>query len=314
MEGWGISLADHRRASSAPPAPIPREPAIDIDAVADRMEGDEHDPSNDPFYVVNLTTGIPVLVDVGSGYYPVVLRDPFRYGPNDPKASESNLIFETVEEGAGLPQGAYRPDSIATSTASSITRTHGRGGGARRRPIRRRRRHHHLVRARDRHADPPADRPARREDGVRRRPHRSPEGPERAAGPLALRGRPPSPRSAAGSSGSRTVLTDKRLASYYGDIAGTGLDHVAFTWTFTTQPTHEDMRLLRDGLYGKGPFARWKNEYPPELDRLARRRQRARERGAARRLGGIEPRVRPAREDPVRPQARTTRTSAARSA
>src|SRR6185503_16267169 len=35
--------------------------------------------------------------------------DPFRYGPNDPKASEPNLVFETVEEGAGLPQGAYRP-------------------------------------------------------------------------------------------------------------------------------------------------------------------------------------------------------------
>ncbi len=40
---------------------------------------------------------------------------------------------------------------------------------------------------------------------------------------------------------------------------------MAFAWTFTTQPTHEDMRLLRDGLYGKGPFARWKNEYPTDL-------------------------------------------------
>ena len=38
------------------------------------------------------------------------------------------------------------------------------------------------------------------------------------------------------------VLREKRLANYFGDIAGTGLDHVAFAWTFTTQPTHEDMR------------------------------------------------------------------------
>src|SRR5262249_46498210 len=52
--------------------------------------------------------------------------------------------------------------------------------------------------------------------------------------------------------------------AYYGDISGTGLDHVAFAWTFTTQPVYEDMRLLRDGLYGRGPFAQLASAYPPD--------------------------------------------------
>jgi hypothetical protein len=61
------------------------------------------------------------------------------------------------------------------------------------------------------------------------------------------------------------IINDKKLESYFGDISGTGLSHVAFAWTFTTMPVMEDMKLLRDGLYGKGPFARWKDEYPPNM-------------------------------------------------
>src|SRR5690606_20582206 len=52
--------------------------------------------------------------------------------------------------------------------------------------------------------------------------------------------------------------------SYYGDLAGSGLAHVAFTWTFTTQPVFDDMRVLRDGLHGRGPFARLAREFAPD--------------------------------------------------
>src|SRR6185437_6708245 len=61
----------------------------------------------------------------------------------------------------------------------------------------------------------------------------------------------------------RDILSDPNRSNYYGDIAGTGLDHVAFTWSFTTEPTYEDLRLLRDGLYGKGPLANLAAQYPP---------------------------------------------------
>src|SRR4051812_17897712 len=103
MEGWGTS-SPVSVSFARPDGADPREPAIDLADVASRMQGDEHDLSDDPIYLVNLTTGVPVFLDVGGGYYPVTLRDPFRYFPNDPKAGESNLLFETVEEGAGLPQ------------------------------------------------------------------------------------------------------------------------------------------------------------------------------------------------------------------
>src|SRR5207249_2033573 len=62
------------------------------------------------------------------------------------------------------------------------------------------------------------------------------------------------------------VSNDPKLKNYYGDIAGTGLDHVAFAWTFTTAPMMEDMMLLRDGLYGKGPFARFEKGFPAKVE------------------------------------------------
>src|SRR3954466_935192 len=69
MEGWGtsapIAVAFDRSASTDP-----LTPAIDLDDIANRMHGDEHDLSDDPVYVVNLTTGAPVFLDVGNGYYP----------------------------------------------------------------------------------------------------------------------------------------------------------------------------------------------------------------------------------------------------
>ena len=59
-----------------------------------------------------------------------------------------------------------------------------------------------------------------------------------------------------------SILSDPSRANYYGDIAGTGAQHIAFAWTFTTAPVYEDMRLLRDGLYGKGPFAALSTQFP----------------------------------------------------
>ncbi|HEY8077362.1 MAG TPA: hypothetical protein VIF62_24720, partial [Labilithrix sp.] len=60
----------------------------------------------------------------------------------------------------------------------------------------------------------------------------------------------------------RAILGDDGKKAYFGDLAGTGLDHVAFVWTFTTQPVHEDMQLLHDGLHGSGPFAHLATDFP----------------------------------------------------
>ena len=259
MEGWGISSPISVGFERAPGAD-PREAALDLEDVAARMQGDEHDLSNDPIYVVNLTTGLPVFLDVGNGYYPVAVRDPFRYLPNDPKASESNIAFETVEEGFGLPQSAYRPaldkDFDGVLDHPNTLGSKGIAGID------------NLLTWYERETDTLIVRPVVPLDekteyavvltdrlrGGNRQPVRSPFESVHHA----------SQRN--GIARVADVLRDKRLANYFGDIAGTGLDHVAFAWTFTTQPTHEDMVLLRDGLYGKGPFARFAQDFPAVMD------------------------------------------------
>ncbi|MBX3187365.1 MAG: hypothetical protein KF819_10140 [Labilithrix sp.] len=264
MEGWGVSSPISVSFERAPGAD-PREAAIDLDDVASRMQGDEHDLSNDPIYVVNLKTGLPVFLDVGNGHYPVTLRDPHRYFPNDPKVAQNNLSFETVEEGAGLPQSAYTP---ALDTDFDGVLDHPNTLGTRGIPG-----VDDVLTWYERESDTLIVRPVLpleekteyavvltdRLRGGNRQPVRSPfeaiHHPAQRQGVGRL----------------LDILRDNRLANYYGDIAGTGLDRVAFAWTFTTQPTHEDMRLLRDGLYGKGPFARFKDAFPPimEARRLA---------------------------------------------
>lgn len=258
LEGWGVTAPISVSFDRAPDAD-PRQAAIDLEDVASRMQGDEHDLSNDPIYVVNLRTGLPVFLDAGNGYYPVTVRDPFKYFPNDPKAKENNIIFETVEEAAGYPQSAYRPD---LDNDFDGVLDHPNTLGSRGIPG-----VDNVMTWYERETDTLVLRPVIPLDekteyavvitdrlrGYNRQPVRSPF--------QAIHH--PQQRTSVGRLAD--VLSDKGRANYFGDIAGTGLDHVAFAWTFTTQPTHEDMRLLRDGLYGKGPFARFKDQFPAEI-------------------------------------------------
>jgi len=259
VEGWGVT-APITVSFERPLLVDPREPAIDVADVAARMQGDEHDLSNDPIYVVDLSTGLPVFLDAGNGYYPLTLRDPFKYFPNDPKSTENNLLFETQEEAPGFPAAAYRPDLDRDFDG---VLDHPNTLGARGIPG-----VDDVLSWYERETDTLILRPVVPLDekkeyavvltdrlrGTNREPVRSPfeavHHPSQRASIARL----------------ESALRDKGRANYYGDIAGTGLEHVAFAWTFTTQPTHEDMRLLRDGLYGKGPFARFADAYPAVLE------------------------------------------------
>jgi hypothetical protein len=176
IEGWGVSS----------PMTVSFEAPLAIDGVTERMGHDEHDPSDDPIYVVDLATGIPALLELPS--------------------------YER-ESGTLIARPLVPLREKAEYAVVLTDRLRGENGQAVRSPFAA---IHH---------------------------------PTQRAGITRL----------------RDWLTDRRLANYYGDIAGTGLDHVAFAWTFTTQPTHEDLRLLRDGLYGQGPFARWQSEYATDV-------------------------------------------------
>ena len=108
MEGWGTFAPIFVRFDRGAGADA-TQPAIDLDNVRRRMHDDGYDFPNDAVYVVNLTTGVPILLDMGHGNFPVTTSDPTLYWANDPRASAQNLMFETAEEGAGLAQSDYTP-------------------------------------------------------------------------------------------------------------------------------------------------------------------------------------------------------------
>ena len=258
MEGWGTT-APISVAFSPGPGATPGAPAIDLQDLRARMQGDGWDTSNDALYVIDLDTGVPALVDLGGGDFPLTIVSSTGYYPNDPHADASNLLFETNEEGVGLTQADYRP-SLDLDFDGVLD-----------------------------HPDtlpPPGARPGiddvtswyeQQTDTLIVRPELPLEEKteyavvltDRLHGPGGQPVRSPfptvyHPMQTDGAARLRAVLSDRSRTGYYGDIAGTGLDHVAFAWTFTTQPVAEDMVLLRDGLYGQGPFARLATQFPPK--------------------------------------------------
>jgi hypothetical protein len=252
LEGWGtfapITVAFANKSDV--------DTAIDIEDVARRTS--DYDPSDDPFYIVDLTTGVPVILDMGKGNFPLALVDRTKYWPNDPRAGQDSILFETVEEGAGLPRNAYRPeldtDFDGVLDHPNTLRLTGKDA-----------RIEDVIPWYERESDTLVLRPVvpleeKREYAVVLT--------DRLKGHDGQPVKSPFPnihhaQQRAGADRVRAILGDPARSAYYGDVAGTGLDHVAFVWTFTTQPVYEDMRLLRDGLHGQGPFARLEREFPP---------------------------------------------------
>ncbi len=261
LEGWG-TYAPITVAFSKSESGDPRDAALDLEEIQRRMPKGDFEPGDDPVYIINLKTGVPLLVEMGPGRRPVVLRSPDLYWKNDPQARESNLFFETREEGAGLTQDQYRPE-LDTDFDGVLDHpnTLGKQGidG-----------YDNLLTWYERETDT-----------LNLRPLVPMEEKTEYAVILTDRligsdGRPVRsafeyihhPTQKNGAARVRDILDDPSRRAYYGDLSGTGLDRVAFVWTFTTQPVQEDLLLLRDGLYGKGPFARFASQFPPLMHAL----------------------------------------------
>ncbi|HEX7600774.1 MAG TPA: hypothetical protein VF316_04175, partial [Polyangiaceae bacterium] len=258
LEGWGtyapITVAFTR--SETTPA---TDPALDLEAVRRRMPKGDFEFSDDPVYVINLRTGVPAVLDMGSGSQPVVMRSPGNYWANDSHFNESNLYYETREEGRGLTQADYRPE-LDTDFDGVLDHPNTLGNDGIDT-------YDNLLTWYERETDTLILRPlvpleekteyavilTDRLVGSDGRPVRSPF-------PFVNH-----PMQASEASRVRDVLDDPAHKNYYGDLGATGLAHVAFLWTFTTQPIQEDLRILRDGLYGQGPFARFAGQFPAKL-------------------------------------------------
>jgi hypothetical protein len=260
VEGWGTDQT-LSVAFAKPADQDPHLPAINLQDVAERFQTDELDFANDPVYLINLATGVPVPLDVGNGFFPLTLSDPTSYYPNDVKLTENvqNLLFETFEEGAGLLQSDYTP-SLDQDFDGILDHPNVLGLATQWPGI------DNLTTWYEQETDTLLLRPllpleekteyavvlTDRLVGYDGNPVRSPFEQVYHAEQLA------------GASQTLSAINNTNHATYFGDIAGTGLQHVAFLWTFTTQPTQEDMRLLRDGLYGKGPFSSFAS-YPTQV-------------------------------------------------
>jgi hypothetical protein len=262
VEGWGTTapITVHIAAEAGGD---PRVAAVDLTDLRLRMQNPDWDTSDDAVYVVNLTTGVPALLDVGQGNFPMTIVDSTSYYPNDSHAGSNNLLMETVEEGAGLGPGDYRPsldldfDGVLDHPDTLGPLATGGVEGV-----------DDLMTWYERETDTlivrpllPLDEKTEYAVVLTDRIH-GPDGqPVRSPFPEVYH-----PAQRASVQHLQSILGDPTRANYYGDIAGTGLTHVAFAWTFTTQPVQEDMLLLRDGLYGQGPFAYLSSQYPTKVE------------------------------------------------
>ena len=269
MEGWGTSAPISVQFARGGDADA-HDSVLDLEDIKARMGGHDYDLRDDPVYLVNLTTGVPVMLDMGNGNFPITIRDLDRYWPNDPHYDPAhgrvsqNLLFETLEEGAGLTQGDYRPElDLDFDGVLDHPNTLGRASSPALEGV------ENLITWYERETDTLIMRPLipmteKTEYAVvlTDRLHGRDGQPVRSPFPFVHH-----PMQRSGVARLQAILGDAGASKkgYYGDLAGSGLDHVAFAWTFTTQPLQEDMKLLRDGLYGKGPFGYFASSFPAKV-------------------------------------------------
>ncbi len=293
MEGWGtfapISVSfdvDH----SDPGYEDYDGPALDINNLRARHLGDDYDFGDDAVYLINLDTGVPAVLDVGAGNFDYILKKLDKYWANDTRRSERNLLFETIDETGGGTIDVYAPqfdtdfDGVldrpnltsldACPNADPICDDHNSGSEYKSAACKLKRQQRdrciadHLLTGYERETDTLLVRPLLPLDEMTRYAvvltDRLIDGRGNAVkSPFELIYHATQRQTA---ERVQQILNEPTLASYFGDVHGTGLGRVAFLWSFTTQPTVDDMKRLRDGLYGAGPFARWASEYPVQIE------------------------------------------------
>ena len=294
LEGWGTFAPISVSFDVDPTYQGYAGAVLDLANIARRHQGDDYDFADDAIYLVNLTTGVPVALDLGAGNFNYTLKELGAYWPNDTRVTERNLLVDTIDEtrGGAVTQATFQPsddtdfdgvldvpnlDDPAACPApdpvcdDATNALYGSAACLQKRRVRDRCIADHMLSWYERETDTLLVRPLLPLDEMTRYAvvvtDRTVDGrgnPVKSPFDFVYHASMESTAARVGA-----VIDDPTLAAYWGDLAGSGLGHVAFTWSFTTQPTVDDLKRLRDGLYGQGPFARWAKQYPPtfELDR-----------------------------------------------
>ncbi|MBM4371113.1 MAG: hypothetical protein FJ098_05640 [Deltaproteobacteria bacterium] len=251
------------------PISLPLDAAVDLEDLARRHLGNR-DLSDDAVFVIDVTPGSPgfgmaVVLDMGRGWFPLVLGNPDFYFPNDPRAAGSNLLFETTDEGEdadtdfdGVPDLPNTPPGgdpwedlllhWERETHTLLLRPVV--------PLREATTYAVVVTRRLRGAEGTGAVCAADDDC----------GPEGSCDPVAGRCRE-SVRSPF--RWSHHLQQAEPLAPLEAILpaAPFSLDpsEVAFAWTFTTQSITRELAAIREGLHGRGPLSCLGTEFPPAV-------------------------------------------------
>lgn len=296
LEGWGtfapITVSFRKKDPNDPRA------AIDLSNVLARHRRGQggadggaslgaYDPADDVVYLVNLRTGIPVPLDLGQGAFQYIIPRKDKYWRNDTRVTEETLLWETADETVDPLTGqldpartGYRPEydtdfdgvldrpnlldptgcpnqvEVAGDAAKTLARDQCIADNLLTwyerqsdtliiRPlIPLEQKTEYAVVLTDRLVDPDGS-PIRSPFDTTYYPAQEPQ-----------------------MARLRTILSssDPEKSGYFGDLAGSGLAHVAFAWTYTTEPVQEDLVTIRDGLYGQGPLARLAKDFPAHAE------------------------------------------------
>lgn len=229
---------------------------IDLDDVLRRHRDDLHDPAawrDDAFYLIDVDPdsperGRPVQLEVGHGRFPQIAAQLGKFLPNDPRADNPSLLFETANEDAN-GNGVLDPGEDTDGDGLlDVPNVWPPGGDAR----------SDLLTWYDLQSDTLFLRPVLplregttyalvlTEDlaGVGGQPVRSPWAWV-----------------------NHTRQTDA-LQPVIGalEALGRGVDDIAFTWTFTTGTPTTDLWELAEGLRGRGPYRDLARRFPPGVD------------------------------------------------
>ncbi len=281
LDGWGLFAPI---TVSFTPGEVEGEAALDLLEVRARHAADQRDPSDDALYVINLRTGIPVPIELGPGGFQYLARDKALFPASDPRRFEPAVEIETADERADASSGqvdaaltAYsasldtdfdgwldRPNLVGADPCASQVRVQ---NGEVSETVRDTCIADSLAPWYEREDDTLVVRPlVPLEPRTRYAVVLTDRLVDRAGNPIQSPfGTVHHPADVGVADQVQTILGDVRAQAWYGDLAGTGIEHVAFVWAFTTGSPVDELRAVRDGLRGSGALAELAETYPGQL-------------------------------------------------
>ena len=206
--------------------------AFDLDHPLDILDlynrQNNSDPADDGVYVVDLVTGETTPLDFNGGHFPYTLNNPAQYFLNDPLTGAYNLLFPVSGPAPNFFQPAAPHTTVRQQADDLITFYERATNTLVLRPV-------IPLRQERRYAVVLTDRIHGTDGKAISSPH----------------------------SGINHAAQTAELKPLLGLLpAGTRLEHVAYTWAFTTQSTTRDLEMIYRGLHGAGPLAPLSIQYP----------------------------------------------------